>query len=480
MSDNKNTTNSSNDSKQNDNGKTNQENENSKQTHGTMFHLHFPEQCLEELSEPLLDMIDLVDTVFDTTESTIPETIECVKRFIDSDPRTDNIGFVYKLVFRCMDIRAKYRRTFASLLLSLVSIHGHKEILNTCLGSKQCMLFLLREGLLDKKDFPFEGKPTDEEIFELYPQNSIGSFMVYDDIDGFQQYTSKTSSFNFNEPFQFDAFMPISKLGGSTYNKPFTIACAAAFYGATKIFKFLVLNQAELTSNFTPFAIAGGDTEIIHIFEEKNIKFHNNCFKAASVYHRNSIFQWLLMHFIGETVDTHGKDTESKNINDLVPTESKALIEFNMNSFFFCNKNFSKYRDQFAVNAAVVTSNIKILEWLRDQNNDYDIFNVHTLGVAIVNGSIDCAKMIMEKVTDFDDPELIRDAVQYNDANILKMLIEKGAKVQSNDKLSLDIACRNQNIEIVKLLLSNGAKVTELEKETAKNTGNQELIALLK
>ena len=74
-----------------------------------------------------------------------------------------------------------------------------------------------------------------------------------------------------------------------------------AFYGSVKSFKYFLLNDAEISSNLNKYAIAGGNLEIIHIVEQRGIKF-DNCLTTSIIFHHNSIANWLMDNYECETI----------------------------------------------------------------------------------------------------------------------------------------------------------------------------------
>ena len=68
----------------------------------------------------------------------------------------------------------------------------------------------------------------------------------------------------------------------------------AAFFGSLSIFKFLLLNHASITNKLLDDAIAGGNTEIIHICQQYKCNVQINSFQMAIKYYHNDILAWLI------------------------------------------------------------------------------------------------------------------------------------------------------------------------------------------
>lgn len=70
----------------------------------------------------------------------------------------------------------------------------------------------------------------------------------------------------------------------------------AAYYGSIKIFKFLFLSkEAKYSDIINCFAVAGGNTEIIHICETISNNYEI-CLNVSVQFHKNDIYDWLIMN----------------------------------------------------------------------------------------------------------------------------------------------------------------------------------------
>ena len=61
------------------------------------------------------------------------------------------------------------------------------------------------------------------------------------------------------------------------------------------------MNGAEINEKVCEYGIAGGNMEIIHLIEQKGMKFIN-CLKISVEYHHYELFEWLNTHFEYEYV----------------------------------------------------------------------------------------------------------------------------------------------------------------------------------
>lgn len=76
----------------------------------------------------------------------------------------------------------------------------------------------------------------------------------------------------------------------------------AAYCGSTNIFKFLVLNHAEVDLKTAKYAVRGGSLEIIEYCHNNDISL-NNTIKFAVKMHRHSICDWLLKQYEPGDID---------------------------------------------------------------------------------------------------------------------------------------------------------------------------------
>lgn len=87
--------------------------------------------------------------------------------------------------------------------------------------------------------------------------------------------------------------------------RPLTDACptmvqCAALLGAVNCFRFLVLSGANLKKedfkmhNLAMMAVAGGNSEIVRLVEEKQKASFGEALHVAAMYHQNELFDWLI------------------------------------------------------------------------------------------------------------------------------------------------------------------------------------------
>ena len=78
----------------------------------------------------------------------------------------------------------------------------------------------------------------------------------------------------------------------------------AAFFGSIQIFKYLQLNNVELTPSLWLYAIHCNNPEIIHLLEENHVipedKSYFECYKESIKCHHNNIANYIKDNLIDE------------------------------------------------------------------------------------------------------------------------------------------------------------------------------------
>ena len=156
-------------------------------------------------------------------------------------------------------------------------------------------------GFLDPFDDGYCGlgeyntnNPLEYKKFVLY---SIENVFKEDNPQKFIEDSAKPS-FSFEYVMK-DAFVPgidsVLKTDKLSYMQ------LIALYGSIKCFKFAVLDNSFSIDNIEKYAIAGGNYEIIHILESKNVSF-DHCLEVSLIYHRYELFEWLCQHYKCEDI----------------------------------------------------------------------------------------------------------------------------------------------------------------------------------
>ena len=139
---------------------------------------------------------------------------------------------------------------------------------------------------------------NDSYLCELIRNDSINAFIEY-----INKTSIKLSSKIEPSVFETNYFL--------IENDP-TIIEYAAFFGSIQIFKFLILNDIELTSSLWLYAIHGKSPEIIHLLEEYNVepedKTYEKCLKEAIKCHHNDIANYIINNLLDQNVEYNFKE----------------------------------------------------------------------------------------------------------------------------------------------------------------------------
>lgn len=263
------------------------------------------------------------------------------------------------------------------------------------------------------------------ELVHLYHRpNDLCAAIFNDDVDLLQDISSHQPNFDYNQVLKPFLFEPFEDIEGEV-----TLANLAAFYGSVRCFRFLKLQQADLT-NSGKFAIFGGSSEIVRLIEQDGIGL-NDLFYCAIKYHRYDLFQWLLRNHgpLGELYEEeyrHGK-------KPLIPL---SIQSYNYRAFIYffekgIKNTFKKYENSLLSDALFAS-------------------NIHALKLLCFTYQVDVNRISVSN----DIPPLFY-AASANLLDVVKILVEIGkCKIQKeNYHNPLFVAAQKGETEIVKFLL---------------------------
>ena len=272
-----------------------------------------------------------------------------------------------------------------------------------------------------------------------------------------------------------------SKINTSTYEtNPFlfkktpSLIEYAAFFGSIDIFKYLVINNVDLTPSLWLYAIHGNNPQIIHILEENRIKPNDEtfeeCLKESIICHHNELINYFEDNYC-ENADKNKIIYQSiKSCNFIYlfnRINNKSLSFYDLesieNKLNDCGWSMFHYLSSYGY--------FEIVEFLiknTDINVNYKEYGEgDALIVAVKNEEIDLIKpLLLNKELRFDIKCKLsiplNKAVLKNNAEIVKLLVNhKNIDVNlisysnGHRESALITAIRNNYIDILKLLLNH-------------------------
>ena len=255
------------------------------------------------LDESFKKKIQIVGKILILNEENILQIQEDIVSFIGKNE--DRVNYFYHLLFYLLKIFPKKSENFASLLHFLLYQYGKRfKIINLATKNakfKHILYLLYRKDVINDKEFR-EISPKDvitKKQIELYSKGTIERIIYEDDLEQLQILLNNPNHNVLNIPIKNESSYPITLI---TEENSISILSFCSFYGAIRSLKYLILNEFKLEENNCPFAVAGGNNEIIHILENQNFHFYS-CSKICVIFHQNSIFDWLLQHYQIENTD---------------------------------------------------------------------------------------------------------------------------------------------------------------------------------
>jgi hypothetical protein len=221
----------------------------------------------DKLPEILKDKVKLIDSIIDINKETVEKVFENIKE--------EDVPFVSSVIEHAASIRIKSIDSIFALYTMLSKKYGFKpEPFNDSFDLLRQQYKIINIGVNKQNAF-----------IVSYPKGSIEEAIREDDVDAFGMFVAAP---NFNKDAKVILPYDISK---ECYLIEFI-----ALFGSTKCFKQAILSHDFDFRDVKLYAIAGGNNEIIHILEQKDVSF-NNCFEVAVKYHRDDLCNWLLLHY---------------------------------------------------------------------------------------------------------------------------------------------------------------------------------------
>ena len=297
-------------------------------------------------------------------------------------------------------------------------------------------------------------------------EGSIASTIANNDMDAFQYLLAR----------------PFSDINAKVFGG-LTLIEYAALLGNQKIFKYLIMNNANLTDRLMALALIGGNCEIIHICEQQHcsLSLKNDYLKSILINESDlDILTWTNIHFKGPSYEEIIKNCcQSNNLSLLKKIYENVSIEELIKGF----------------KAAAMNNNLEIMKFLFEHGVDINADGKPgwtALMHSVDSRDLNMTNFLLDKGVSVDHVsveelvECFEKAATNNNLEIIKFLFEHGVNI-SREKLanSLTIAAENNNLEIVEFLLKQGVDVNATGKFSwtvlmhAVRSGNSKMVRLL-
>ena len=323
-------------------------------------------------------------------------------------------------------------------------------------------------------DQTISDKLITSEFKKLNYENHFTSFIRNDNVDGLIKQISFTHSLNGNKKLtdevlkqkslnlQSDFYVYPSDFEYITIlnKKAITLLDYAAFFGAVKCFKFLLMNYFEITNDIFKYAICGGNFDILKICEQNNCKIDEDSLLYCMIYNHREIFKWLV-----ETKHIHILESHYKYIFLFDnPYYFFYFLQYDINILFrdsivsnnYYYTNFLLHFPEIDINKNLKNMQMTPLTYVV-KNQNFDIIRLF-LSITKNNNNFAHTSRIDINKKDGSGNNALLFACDIGNLEIVKMLLNtEGIDINIINQFSetpLHIACKKGHIEIAKLLLS--------------------------
>ena len=271
------------------------------------------------------------------------EIIEKIKSFREKNKHQDCDDILFDLLNYYATIA---RPTFRQSIIESFSQLNFKEFFITKIPKLRPNFFdyfYQKKVILfkdDDKEDEYNTNDNDMDLFiTIYEPGTLKYIIKEDDIESFKNIVN-----NCQTEFDYGQTLEVSDNCPEYYvkmkKKEISLLSLAAFYGSIKIFNYIYINnRMELAFQdilIAPFAIAGGNLNIIHICEQNNLCNFNSCLKQSIMFHRYEVSDWLLTNYSCETISIR-RTLQSYNfqaflffsLNEKIKTNSYDNVFFN-------------------------------------------------------------------------------------------------------------------------------------------------------
>ena len=366
----------------------------------------------EEVDSVIFDL-------FTAKKENLENSFEKLENFLSVNLK-ERFGFVIALCSHFLMVRPNYFEEFFHFQQKIIPKFNFKD-------NNEYFSFIGPKVANHSNLGRFLSIPPEDPFYEFIYQNDIAEMIRKDDIEALKDFLNCNPSADIKEcsviNFTMEEMLtirPIHRFSGTL--NTFTYIEFAAFYGSINCFKYFIMNDCGIIGGEAKFAIAGGESEIIRILEQKGIDY-SNLLRMSICYHHYELSDWLMANYACEEIFLH--DT---------------IAMFNYRAFlFFLN----------AGKDPNVSANISKFDSIAYATNTDSIWAIKFL---VEKGLPDLKKTYNEKRT------LLHLAAVNDSIMAMKYLVETGQfDLDSKDTIGftpLQLAERHQSTDIIEYLNS--------------------------
>ena len=440
--------------------------------------------------ESLNKLTKLNDYLDNLSEENISEIISYIRENFEMECSY----FISCMFLHYSKIRSN-KQLFVSLIEALTQWIGHPIEFETIAFSNMPLAhYLYLIGYFEKSQVQCaslfeESQLTQQDLLDVYPRDSLAFHIHNDDIEKVQE-LMRLPDFSIKQSIELP---PCEYVTSVSVN----LLQFAARYGALKVFKLLILNDLAPDESICPFAVAGGNMDIISILYGEKCKFED-CFRLAIYYHRNEVADWLLEHVQCQEIDlddcidwvnfkafyfavSNGANFKEPVVHAIGrSTPFHAAIKTNcfIVARFMISRGIDVNAPSLDGNAplavAAMTGQYKIAEFLLDNGalpNKQNQAGYSPLSFA-VSTSLEMVKLFVENGGDLfqlqkHNETLLHCACKKGLVDVIEYLLDNKLDINAvtdNGSTPLHIAIKKKHAEAAKILVNRGADTTIQDK----------------
>ena len=269
----------------------------------------------------------------------------------------------------------------------------------------------------------------------IFPKDSFAYGVIKDDVDLCSFHSTNRGIVNQIIVFEDKKLTPLS---------------LAAYSSSLNVFKFLLVNGAQILAQTCACAVRGGNEEIVEILFQQDFQF-DNLLNDAIFYHQNNIAKWII-------------DNYSIQITNVF----FALNACNTLAIWYCiesgvSPNVEDTEHNALINKAIENDQYEIVKYLIQKGAN--LYSHDSLDLAIKRGQLSIVQLFVENYYILDSVGPLITAIDNKKNDIAKYLIEMGIPIENendNTNTTLIKAIENEMSDVALLLIEKGANISAI------------------